>query len=102
MEELELAYWPIVKETDRCGVGQIVEDGTETTACGRCIDWFQPDGKPISPKYRQGKTAEWWEHSGYCTRVAPAPSNDHRRQAWWRVTHAADSCGDGTEAEVSE
>jgi hypothetical protein len=101
-EELELTYWPLVKATDRCGAGQVVDDGTETTSCARCLHWFQPGGQPISPKYRQGKSVEWWEQSGYCTRFAPGPSNDHSRQAYWRVTHSADRCGDGEEAEVGE
>ena len=100
-EELELTYWPLVKATDRCGDGQVVDDGTETVL--RSLPPLVPAWRPpISPKYRQGKSVEWWEQSGYCTRFAPGPSNDHSRQAYWRVTHSADRCGDGEEAEVGE
>jgi hypothetical protein len=101
-EEMELTYWPLVKPADRCGAGQTVDDGTETTACGRCIHWVQPDGVGIRPDYRQGLGVEWWEKSGYCTRFAPVPNNDEEKRSFWRCTHASDRCGDGEEAEVDD
>ena len=101
-EEMELAYWPLVQPTDRCGAGETVNDGTETVACRQCIHWFQPGGVGIRPDYRQGLSVEWWEHSGYCTRFAPGPSSDEDRRAWFRVTHASDRCGDGEEVKVKD
>lgn len=101
-EELELTYWPLVKPSDRCGASEEIGDGSETVSCGRCIYWWQPNDEGIKPNYRQGKSVEWWERSGYCTRYAPGPSNDEEKRAWWRVTHTLDRCGDGEAVKIDD
>lgn len=97
VETFEIARWPLVKPTDRCGAGAAIGDGTGpgVTNCGWCIHWLQPDGQGIEPDYRQGLPNDWWEQSGYCTRLAPSPSTEEDRPTYWRVTNAHDGCGDG-------
>ena len=100
-DEFDLVHWPAVKATDRCGDGASLGDGTGpgVVACQSCIHWHQPDGQPVKPDYRKGLSAEWWAAGGYCTRRAPAPSAEDDRKVYWRVTHAADSCGDGAQVD---
>ena len=58
--------------------------------CGRCIHWYQPNGTPLEPEYRQGRPAEWWKRTGLCTRFAPSPSTDEYAKTFWRITHSGD------------
>ena len=96
-DAFEVAHWPKVQPSDRCGSGAAVTDGTGpgVVKCGACAHWLQPNGEPVRPDYRQGLPAEWWALSGYCTRLAPSPSTDEARRTYWKVTHATDGCGDG-------
>lgn len=90
-------HWPKVRESDRCGDGAVLSDGSGpgVVQCQACIHWLQPQGEPVKPDYRKGLPVEWWAASGYCTRRAPSPSADDDRKVFWRVTHADDACGDG-------
>jgi len=99
-DAFEVAHWPAVPPDGRCGSGAAVTDGTGpgTVTCGSCAHWLRPDGEPVRPDYRRGLPGGWWSDSGYCTRLAPSPSGEEDRRAFWRVTHAADGCGDGDEA----
>jgi hypothetical protein len=99
-EAFEVARWPRVRQTDRCGSGAAVTDGTGPgmVTCVSCAHWLQPNGEPIRPDYRKGLAVEWWAESGYCTRLAPSPSSEEDRRAFWKVTHATDGCGDGDAA----
>ena len=65
------------------------------TLCRDCILWRQPNGEPVKPDYRMGLTAEWWSESGYCVHTAPSPLTEENRRMNWKVTHAAQGCGDG-------
>lgn len=96
-ETFEIARWPLVKPTNRCGAGAAVGDGSgpALTTCAWCIHWLQPEGQGVEPDYRQGLSLEWWEQSGYCTRLAPSPSTEENRPTEWRVTNAHSGCGDG-------
>jgi hypothetical protein len=103
-DEFELAHWPRVRPTDRCGAGASVTDGSgpSIVRCETCIHWLQPGDEPIRPDYRKGLPAEWWEKSGICTRFAPGPSSDEERRVFWRVTHATAGCGDGQAVSLRE
>ncbi len=103
-EAFELVYWPKVKPTDRCGSGAAAGegDGPGVIACQSCVHWYQPGGVGIKPDYRQGRPAEWWASSGYCTRFAPSPSSENDRKTMWRVTSAVEGCGDGQAVEQDE
>lgn len=97
-DEFELAYWPKIRPADRCGVGAAITGNPNFSiiACETCVHWLRPGDEPVRPDYRKGLTAEWWEGSGYCTRLAPTPSSHEARRAYWRVTHTTAGCGDGT------
>ena len=99
-EEFEVAHWPKTRPIDRCGAGAAVTDGTgpRVVPCRSCAHWLQPNGAPVRPDYRKGLPVEWWAASGYCTRLAPSPATDEDRRVCWKVTHAADGCGDGDAA----
>lgn len=100
-EAFEIARWPLVRPTNRCGDGAELGDGTGpgVVRCGWCIHWLQPEGAGVRPDYKQGMGAAWWELSGFCTRYAPAPSAEEDRRAEWRVTHVHvhvhSGCGEG-------
>ena len=96
-EAFEVARWPLVWPTDRCGDGAAVTGDTRQgmAACLFCANWLQSNNEPVRPDYRKGLPAEWWAMSGYCTRLAPSPSSEEDRRACWKVTHATDECGDG-------
>ena len=102
IETFEIARWPLVKPTDRCGAGAATGDGSgpSVIGCAWCIHWMQPDGQGVEPDYRQGLSREWWEQSGYCTKLAPSPSAEEGRPTHWRVTNAHDGCGDGEPTSV--
>jgi hypothetical protein len=95
-----VAHWPNVRQSDRCGSGAAVMDGTGPGIvwCRSCAHWLQPNGEPVKPDYRQGLSADWWSESGYCTRLAPSPSTSEDQRTCWKVTHATDGCGDGDAA----
>jgi len=101
-EAHELVHWPKVQPEDRCGDGEPYGESEFTVVrCGQCRHWLRPGDVPLSPPFRQGKPVEWWEQAGYCTRFAPTPSTDEpRRPVQWRVTHAAEWCGDAEDAEA--
>ena len=103
-EAFELVHWPKVKKVDRCGSGAAATngEGPGITRCESCIHWFQPNGTGLTPHSRQGRSVEWWASSGYCTRFAPSPSSENDRKTSWRVTWAADGCGDGQAIEQDE
>ena len=96
----EVAHWPRTTETDRCGSGSDA-DGEDVAfvRCGRCIHWFQPEGKPVPLAERRGVAPEWWGASGFCTRYAPSPVSNRAQETHWRVTHESDACGDGYEVD---
>jgi hypothetical protein len=96
-EEFELAHWPKVRPIDRCGAGAAMTDGTgpRVVRCGTCVHWYRPNDEPVRPDYRKGLSVDWWSASGFCTCLAPSPGTDEERHVHWKVTHAADGCGDG-------
>lgn len=96
-EQNEIAYWPVVKDTDRCGGGATALDpnGRQIIACEQCMHWHQPGGHGIRPAFTGLRKKEWWENSGLCTLPAPAPGTERNRKVYWRVTHATAGCGDG-------
>ena len=100
-ESFEVARWPLVRPTDRCGVGAAVGEGSgpSVTGCAWCIHWLQPDGQGGEPDYRQGLSHDWWEQSGYCTKLAPSPSAEEDHKTYWRVTNAHDGCGAGEQMQ---
>ena len=56
---LELAYWPQVASSDRCGSGaEYTEGATMPVRCGQCVHWHQPDGKLPVPPYGKGRSNE--------------------------------------------
>ena len=61
-DPFEVAHWPNVRPNDRCGSGAAVMDGTGPGLvwCRSCAHWFQPNGEPVKPDYRQGLSADWW------------------------------------------
>lgn len=103
--EHEFVHWPKVPPTARCGVGAEAgeKDSPALVVCQDCVHWHQPNGEPITPRFRQGRSVEWWSRSGHCTRFAPSPSpeRDRDRAVHWRITEAADSCGDGERVEIT-
>lgn len=102
--EHELVHWPKVKASARCGAGDAGDekDSPQIVACRDCEHWWQPDGKPISPATRRGRSREWWAGTGLCTRWAPSPSTEESRRTEWRCTHATDGCGDGSASETDD
>ena len=96
----EVAFWPATQRTDRCGSGSDGDDQEAArVACGRCIHWHQPGGRPLPPAERRGIAPDWWQESGFCTRYAPSPGSLRGQATFWRVTHASDGCGDGDAIE---
>jgi hypothetical protein len=57
---------------------------------------------PAKANNPNGLSVEWWAASGYCTRFAPAPTGEDKREVDWGVTHAGDGCGDGDQVEMLE
>lgn len=95
-EDFEIVYWPVVAPGARCGQGSArLRAEVIDYNCESCMHWFQPDGVGLKPDYRGGLSAEWWARSGYCTRLAPSPSSEEDQRISWKVTHAAQGCGDG-------
>ena len=101
--EQELVHWPPVREDDCCGAGDAGDEPKppQVVACGSCLHWRQPGGEPVQPTVRQGRSVEWWRETGYCVRFAPSPSTEERRRTHWRVTNAAQGCGDGVLVEAA-
>ena len=95
--EFDIVFWPLVGQQDRCGQGAAITnaEGPNVTLCRDCILWRQPNGEAVKPDYRMGLTAEWWSESGYCVHTAPSPSTEENQRRHWKVTHAAQGCGDG-------
>lgn len=97
-EDFVPALWNFTRDRQRCGVGSTTD---EIVRCDDCLHWWQPDGRPINPPFRQGLPREWWEHSGYCTANAPGGTVHESRWTYWKVTSShphngsAGGCGDG-------
>lgn len=96
--ELALTCWPPVRDDDRCGSGDMA--GVIVT-CGNCQHWFLPNGEPLQPMARFGRSKDWWGNAAFCTRFAPSPSSEDHRRVYWRVTHSTDGCGDGDAVVLS-
>lgn len=107
----EVAAWPPVEPTDRCGAGAAVprddedaDDGPRVVSCGNCLHWHQPGGVPLQPRVLGRHGEQWWAESGLCTRWAPSPTseNDARRRTCWKTTNAYQGCGDGEAVAAAE
>lgn len=101
-EEHTPVYWPPPPSTFRCGAGAVADADVRpgerqpgVVTCEGCVHWYQPDGRPLRPPVRFGRTKEWWDRSGYCTRWAPSPSRAEVRKTFHGATHAQEGCGDG-------
>lgn len=102
-DELEIAYWPVKKPTDRCGQGAAITDGTGSnpTRCQSCLHWWLPGGVPVNPDgYRKGLPQSWWDQAGLCTSSAPMPSTEDDQKTFHRVTNAMAECGDGAAVDA--
>ena len=99
-DEFEVAYWPNVLRSDRCGAGVAGESfaGSTSATCQVCTHWLQPGNVGVLPDFRRGLSKAWWNESGICTRFAPSPSVEEGQQTRWRITHKSDHCGDGERA----
>ncbi len=92
------ALWNFTKDAARCSVGTTIK---APVSCDDCAKWWQPDGKPITPRDKQGLPDAWWEHSGYCTSNAPGAAFNEGLWTFWRVTSVhphkgtIGGCGDG-------
>ncbi len=91
----EIAHWPLTYAENSCGEGLAVETSKRRLIdCQRCIYWRHPAGG-IDPMQRSDQLAGWWREAGHCVRFAPRPFPEPGGRAFWRVSHAADSCFDG-------
>jgi hypothetical protein len=94
-----VAVWNRTRDRDRCGSGSTKR---EMVTCEDCAHWLQPDGKPLSPPFRQGLSREWWENSGYCTRHAPGATVDEGQWMFWKVTNATTGgCAEGSSVSAA-
>jgi hypothetical protein len=97
-EEFVVALWNFTKDRNRCGAGTTTK---EIVACDDCVHWYQPDGEPLWPDYKQGLPDEWWAQSGLCTANPPGASASEGLWTFWRVTStylhngSSGGCGDG-------
>ena len=94
-EPFEVARWPETRASDGCGDGELADDAAIARAtCRHCSYWFRP-GIGIDPSQRGDHQRAWWQEAGYCRRYAPRPGVEIGHRAFWRVTHAAESCAEG-------
>jgi len=90
----EVAHWPLTHHDDQCGDSAVAGAAVEPrVTCSECIYWRTSGG--LAPYKRREQWSEWWAHAGHCTRFAPYPMAATGYRAFWRVTHATDSCCDG-------
>lgn len=90
-EDNLVANWMFTPDQARCGSGILIGTGDILIQCQGCIDW-RPGAKPEFG--RRGRSNEWWENAGHCTRFPPAAGYESER-VYWMVTHATETCGDG-------
>ena len=101
-EPFEVALWPKVPATARCGSGAAIsDDGPNLVTCASCVHWEHPPGG-IKPFQRSGRSVDYWANTGMCVNFAPSPSAERDREVYWKVVHASDSCGDGMTPEPAE
>jgi hypothetical protein len=80
--------------------GATTVDGQDASLRDRVARLRCDASQPVKPDYRKELPVEWRAASGYCTQRSPSPVAENDRKVYWPVTHAADSCGDGAQAEV--
>lgn len=100
----EPAKWPQREPSSRCAEGST---DRVPIACGACFYWWQPDGKPITPKVAAAhraaiwapKDTDWWDNTGLCVHHTAHPGGK-TEMYHPRVTHGAlDGCGTGETPE---
>ena len=96
-EPFEVARWPETRAIEGCGDGEPSDEDNRRPKCGVCRFWFRP-GIGIDPSQRGDHQKVWWQEAGYCRRHAPRPGIEIGHRAFWRVTHAAESCAEGRHA----
>jgi hypothetical protein len=93
-EAERIAHWPTTHGAQGCG--EFLERGSayEMPACGDCRYWRKP-AQGLQPVDRGDKPTAWWAQAGKCARHAPTPQSEPGPRAFWRASHASDSCAEG-------
>jgi hypothetical protein len=97
----EVVSWPQSDPSDACGDGLPADPSAHPlTRCRHCVFWREAAfGRGIEPLDRRDQPKSWWANAGYCRRNAPIPRTTPGYRGFWRVTHAADYCGQGKPAD---
>ena len=91
----EVTHWPRTRAEQGCGDGRIKDDtALMPVACAACIYWRHPI-EGLHPINVRDQLSEWWSQAGRCVRHSPRPSPEPGSRAFWRATHANDSCFEG-------
>jgi hypothetical protein len=89
-----VAHWPTTHGGQGCGEYLTLGAAFDRVDCADCRYWRRP-ANGLQPIDRGDKAAAWWEKAGLCARRAPLPQSEPGPRAFWRASHAGDSCSEG-------
>ncbi len=89
-----IAHWPTTHGAQGCGEFTHASAAWDQVACQDCRYWDSPESG-LHPVDRGDKPMQWWAEAGKCRRHAPAPQSEPGPRAFWRASHATDSCAEG-------
>jgi hypothetical protein len=89
-----IAHWPTTHGSQGCGEFAHASAALDIVACRDCRFWDSPENG-LHPVDRGDRPAQWWSAAGKCRRYAPAPQSEPGPRAFWRASHADDSCAEG-------
>ena len=93
-EAERIAHWPTTHGAQGCGEFVVSGAAYDLVSCSGCRYWRKP-ANGLQPVDRGDKPWSWWTQAGLCARHAPAPQSEPGPRAFWRASHASDSCAEG-------
>ncbi len=93
-EAERIAHWPTTHGSQGCGEFLATGSAYEMVVCADCRYWRKP-AQGLQPVDRGDKPWAWWAQAGKCARHAPTPQSEPGPRAFWRASHATDSCAEG-------
>jgi len=93
-ESDRVAHWPTTHGGQGCGEFLPLVAARELVTCAQCRYWRKTAGG-LQPVDRGDKHFQWWAQAGLCVRYSPEPVSEPGPRAFWRATHATDSCAEG-------
>lgn len=88
-----IAHWPTTHGTQFCGEFLRKGAALDLVNCADCRYWRKP-AWGLQPVDRGDRLASWWAQAGHCARHAPRPQSEPGPRAFWRASHADDTCAE--------